>query len=70
MHNTITISTSLSRMTSPASNERLGCRIAMAVCENLKKLPAKSKPITRSNGIREWVPLSGIVLDHGTVICQ
>ncbi|KAH6630448.1 adenosine deaminase/editase [Chaetomium sp. MPI-SDFR-AT-0129] len=37
--------------------------IASVVLEEFKKLPAKRKPSVRDNGIREWVPLSGIVVE-------
>jgi hypothetical protein len=30
--------------------------------EEFRKLPAKRKPTVRDNGLREWVPLSGIVV--------
>lgn len=36
--------------------------IATAVLEEFRKLPAKRKPTVRDNGLREWVPLSGIVV--------
>ncbi|KAK4125322.1 hypothetical protein N657DRAFT_570554 [Parathielavia appendiculata] len=36
--------------------------IASAVMEEFRKLPAKRKPAVRDNGLREWVPLSGIVV--------
>jgi tRNA-specific adenosine deaminase 1 len=36
--------------------------IASAVLEEFRKLPAKRKPAVRHNGLREWVPLSGIVV--------
>ncbi|KAK4140225.1 adenosine deaminase/editase [Dichotomopilus funicola] len=37
--------------------------IASVVLEEFKKLPAKRKPAVRDNGIREWVPLSSIVVE-------
>jgi tRNA-specific adenosine deaminase 1 len=37
--------------------------IASAVLEQFQKLPAKRKPAIRDNGLHEWVPLSGIVLE-------
>ncbi|KAK4102972.1 hypothetical protein N658DRAFT_423017 [Parathielavia hyrcaniae] len=37
--------------------------IASAVLEEFRKLPAKRKPAVRDNGLREWVPLSGIVVE-------
>ena len=36
--------------------------IASLVLEGFRKLPAKRKPAVRDNGLREWVPLSGIVV--------
>jgi tRNA-specific adenosine deaminase 1 len=36
--------------------------IALVVLEEFRKLPAKRKPAVRDNGLREWVPLSGIVV--------
>ncbi|KAK3310895.1 adenosine deaminase/editase [Chaetomium strumarium] len=36
--------------------------IASAVLNEFRKLPAKRKPAVRDNGLREWVPLSGIVV--------
>jgi hypothetical protein len=36
--------------------------IALAVLEEFRKLTAKRKPAVRDNGLREWVPLSGIVV--------
>jgi len=36
--------------------------IALAVLEEFRKLPTKRKPAIRDNGLREWVPLSGIVV--------
>jgi tRNA-specific adenosine deaminase 1 len=37
--------------------------IAAAVLAQFAKLPAKRKPAVRDNGLHEWVPLSGIVLE-------
>ena len=36
--------------------------VASLVLEEFSKLPAKRKPAVRDNGLREWVPLSGIVV--------
>lgn len=36
--------------------------IASAVLKQFGRLPAKRKPAVRDNGLREWVPLSGIVV--------
>ncbi|KAI9054486.1 hypothetical protein LZ554_001644 [Drepanopeziza brunnea f. sp. 'monogermtubi'] len=38
-----------------------GDEIAKAVLDVFDKWPAKRKPLVRSDGVREWVPLSGIV---------
>ncbi|KJR82668.1 tRNA-specific adenosine deaminase 1 [Sporothrix schenckii 1099-18] len=45
--------------------------IAKAVLEEFDRLPTNRKPAVRSNGIREWVPLSGIVaeLADGQLVC-
>ncbi|KUI62117.1 hypothetical protein VP1G_09261 [Cytospora mali] len=39
--------------------------IAYVVLKEFDRLPPKRKPQIRGNGIREWVPLSGIVAKHG-----
>lgn len=38
--------------------------IARLVIEKYKQLPSKGKPLTRTNGIREWTVLAGIVIKH------
>lgn len=38
--------------------------IAATVLDEFEKLPANRKPAIRSNGVREWVPLSGIVAER------
>ena len=38
-----------------------GDEIAEAVLKQFEDLPGKAKPLNRGNGVREWVPLSGIV---------
>ncbi|KAI0445816.1 adenosine deaminase/editase [Xylaria telfairii] len=45
--------------------------IASLVQQEFNKLPAKRKPAVRDNGLREWVPLSGIVAEerHGKLTC-
>ncbi|CAK7562906.1 MAG: hypothetical protein SEPTF4163_000762 [Sporothrix epigloea] len=45
--------------------------IAATVLDEFEKLPANRKPAIRSNGVREWVPLSGIVaeLKNGDLVC-
>jgi tRNA-specific adenosine deaminase 1 len=44
--------------------------IANLVLQEYDKLPAKRKPVTRDNGLREWVPLSGIVAEGKLTISQ
>ncbi|KAG9258698.1 adenosine deaminase/editase, partial [Emericellopsis atlantica] len=39
--------------------------IANSVLAEFDKLPPKRKPSHRGNGHQEWVPLSGIVVEHG-----
>jgi tRNA-specific adenosine deaminase 1 len=39
-----------------------GDDIASTVLGAFQKLPAKRKPVVRDNGLREWVPLAGIVV--------
>ena len=39
---------------------------AAVVLEEFGKLPAKRRPAVRDNGLREWVPLGGIVV-RGTL---
>ncbi|KAI0975837.1 adenosine deaminase/editase [Xylaria arbuscula] len=41
-------------------------QIASLVQQEFDKLPAKRKPVIRDNGLREWVPLSGIVAEDKT----
>ncbi|KAG5976654.1 hypothetical protein E4U55_007258 [Claviceps digitariae] len=44
--------------------------IARTVISQFNKLPAKRKPTVRDNGLREWVPLSGIVAEQdGNLTC-
>lgn len=38
-----------------------GDDIAEAVLKQFDDLPPKAKPLVRGGGVREWVPLSGIV---------
>ena len=40
--------------------------IVHAVFEKFDALPGKSKPALQTNGIQTWVPLSGIVISHGS----
>jgi tRNA-specific adenosine deaminase 1 len=43
--------------------ELTGDVIADIVQKQFDKLPSKRKPQSRGNDIREWVPLSGIVVE-------
>ena len=45
--------------------------MVIAILENFHALPQKSKPRTLTNGIQEWVPLSGIVAigDNDSITC-
>lgn len=43
----------------------LACRIASLVHAHFDGLPARSKPNVRSDGTREWIPMSGIVIVKG-----
>jgi tRNA-specific adenosine deaminase 1 len=44
--------------------------IATAVVAQFRTLSQKRKPVLRDNGIREWVPLSGIVAEvEGRFTC-
>ncbi|KAH7304912.1 adenosine-deaminase domain-containing protein [Stachybotrys elegans] len=44
--------------------------IANTVIRQFQKLPPKRKPAIRDNGLRDWVPLSGIVAEvDGRMIC-
>lgn len=38
-----------------------GDDIADAVLKEFERWPKKRKPLVRSDGVKEWVPLSGIV---------
>jgi tRNA-specific adenosine deaminase 1 len=38
-----------------------GDDIAELVLKQFDALPGKAKPLVRSGGVKEWVPLSGIV---------
>ncbi|KAF7954449.1 hypothetical protein EAE96_005570 [Botrytis aclada] len=42
-------------------NEPSGDEIANVVLKQFDELPTKRKPLNRGEGVREWVPLSGIV---------
>jgi hypothetical protein len=39
--------------------------IADAVLKQFYDLPKKGKPLVRGGGVKEWVPLSGIVAEGG-----
>lgn len=40
----------------------LAAQIAELVHQKFNALPARSKPRAQPNGVREWVPLAGVVL--------
>jgi tRNA-specific adenosine deaminase 1 len=42
-----------------------GDDIAEVVLQQFNALPSKRKPLARGDGVREWVPLSGIVAQGG-----
>jgi len=41
--------------------------ISEAVLGQFDKLPSKRKPQARDNGVHEWVPLSGIVVQQNGI---
>jgi hypothetical protein len=43
-----------------------GDEIAEAVLQEFDKWPTKRKPLQRGDGVKEWVPLSGIVAQGET----
>ena len=43
--------------------EHTGDSIAETVQTQFESLPAKRKPHSRASGVREWVPLSGVVAE-------
>lgn len=45
----------------------LPSRIAALVHTHFDGLPPRSKPTIRSDGTREWTPMSGIVIAKGMV---
>lgn len=45
--------------------EVAGDDVADCVLRQFDQLPKKRKPQDRGNGIREWVPISGIVVKGG-----
>lgn len=55
-------------MTTTSNSKRMfgmeisGDEVADVVLKEFDKLPAKRRPIARGKGVREWVPLSGIVV--------
>ena len=46
-------------------------RVVVAILERFHALPSKSKPRTLTNGVQEWIPLSGIVAigDNDSITC-
>lgn len=47
-------------------NPSLERRVASLVHAHFEALPQRSKPNIHGNGMREWIPLSGIVLVTST----
>lgn len=47
-------------------NPSLESRVASLVHAHFEALPQRSKPTIHGNGMREWIPLSGIVLVTST----
>jgi tRNA-specific adenosine deaminase 1 len=43
-----------------------GDEIAAVVLKEFEKWPTKRKPLLRGDGVKEWVPLSGIVAQGET----
>lgn len=43
-------------------------RIARLVHAHFDGLPARSKPILRDDGTREWIPMCGVVVVRGVYI--
>ena len=46
----------------------LGDVISSTVHTRFAALPAKSKPVQNTDGVRGWVPLSGIAFTRGTLV--
>ena len=45
-------------------------QVARIVISQFNKLPPRRKPTIRGNGLHEWVPLSGIVIEKdGNLEC-
>jgi tRNA-specific adenosine deaminase 1 len=42
--------------------------VASVVLNQFNILPRKRRPQIRSNGVREWVPLSGIIAEQDGVL--
>lgn len=48
-----------------AEEESLEDQVANCIHGVFDSLPAKCKPRTSTNGVREWIPLSGIAIIRG-----
>lgn len=51
-----------------AGDGMLAERIARVVHAHFDALPARSKPILRDDGTREWIPMCGVVVVRGLYI--
>lgn len=51
-----------------AGDDALAERIARVVHAHFDALPARSKPILRDDGTREWIPMCGVVVVRGLYI--
>lgn len=49
-------------------DDALAERIARVVHAHFDALPARSKPILRDDGTREWIPMCGVVVVRGLYI--
>jgi hypothetical protein len=48
--------------------EATGDSVAYSVLQAFNALPLKFKPTTRTRHMKEWVPLSGIVIEDGDIL--
>ena len=51
-----------------SGDDALAERIARVVHAHFDALPARSKPILRDDGTREWIPMCGVVVVRGLYI--
>lgn len=51
-----------------SGDDALAERIAKVVHAHFDALPARSKPILRDDGTREWIPMCGVVVVRGLYI--